>query len=423
MDQTPVPIAEQLLELIRQTYTTDDTTANPLSPLEAHEPRHQIEDLCGQLLRTVLGPLGYTTLLAESCQESSALGFVTQLGIADLLGNQTMTVQEISDIVGVKAKYLKVAMSCVTKHGYFDEVDATSGLPAYRNNDLSSILKEGHPTSLKEAVCFMCDDGYKASSQILSASKIAVPDKSQGREVPAINLAFGFQDSVFGWYTREAWRGKRMGNAMQQLHRVVNENSAFDYDWSSLVSPIVDVGGGIGSLEMILLRNRPQDHAQFIIFDLAETIENAKEVWKELQVPKHFSVTFQPGDFMASTYECTAIPLGKATYIIRHVLHNWSDEEVLHILKQVRHAMSLYVADGSAVQPKLILCETLLLPTSNRFVRAASMQILSMSNGWTRTEADMVRLLEAAGFVAIKTHRMRADDSIVEATLRRDLGS
>ncbi|KAF9446748.1 S-adenosyl-L-methionine-dependent methyltransferase [Macrolepiota fuliginosa MF-IS2] len=419
MDQTPVLIAEELLKLVKRTYvTTPDTPTNPLSPFEAYKSKYQIEDLCGQLLRSVLGPLGYTSLLAESCQESSALGFVTQLSIADLLGDKTMTVQEISDAVGVKVKYLKVAMSCVTKHGYFDEIDATSSSPAYRNNELSGVLKENHPTSLKEAVCFMCDDGYKASSQILPASKIVVPDKPQGRELPAISLAFGFQDSVFEWYTREAWRGKRMGNAMQQLHRVVNENSALDYDWSSLASPIVDVGGGIGSLEMILLRNRPQDHVKFIVFDLTETVENAKKIWKELQVPEHFSVTFQPGNFMAPTFEGSSIPAGKATYIIRHVLHNWSDDGVLHILKQVRHAMSLHVTDGSAVQPKLILCETLLLPTSNRFVRAASMQILSMSNGWTRTEADMIQLLDTAGFIAVKTHRMRADDSIVEATLR-----
>lgn len=120
---------------------------------------------------------------------------------------------------------------------------------------------------------------------------------------------------------------------------------------------------------------------------------------------------------MASTFERTRLPAGKATYVIRHVLHNWSDEEVLHILKHVRTAMSLYVANNPATRPKLILCETLLLPSSNRFIRAASMQIMSMSNGWTRTEFDMIRLLEAAGFLFVKTHRMRADNSIVEATL------
>lgn len=120
MDQTPVLIAEKLLELVKRTYTPNDPQP---SSFEAYEAKYQIEDLCGQLLRSSLGPLGYTALLAgefsspplpgfrltamqESCQESSALGFVAQLGVADLLGNETMTVPEMSEALGVKTKYL-----------------------------------------------------------------------------------------------------------------------------------------------------------------------------------------------------------------------------------------------------------------------------------------------------------------------------
>ncbi|XP_006459129.1 hypothetical protein AGABI2DRAFT_134649 [Agaricus bisporus var. bisporus H97] len=369
-------------------------------------------------MRSVLGPLGYTTLLAESCQESSALGFITELGVADLLGENAMTVNEMSNALGVKEKYLKVALSCITKHGYFDEVDTGSGSLAYRNNVFSNVLKADHPTSLRDAIGFMCDDGFKASSQLLPASKVTGSNGSDGKEVPAINLAFGFKDSVFDWLSRESWRGRRMGNAMQQLHRVANENTAFDYDWSALESPIIDVGGGIGSLEMIILRNLPQERFQFVVFDKPGTVEQGKKVWQGLSVPETFSVSFQAGDFMATTFEETSIPAGKSTYIIRHVLHNWSDQEVLRILGHVRTAMSLYVVENPSIQPKLILCETIVSLNSNRFVRASSMQIMAMSNGWLRTDADLIRLLEEAGFSFLRFHRMRADDSIIEATLK-----
>lgn len=118
---------------------------------------------------------------------------------------------------------------------------------------------------------------------------------------------------------------------------------------------------------------------------------------------------------MAITFNDTFLPTGKATYIIRHVFHNWSDEEVVHILKHVRTAMLTGTTRDPPIQPKLILCDTLLHPGSNRFVRAASMQIMAMSNGWTRTETDMIQLLDVAGFSYLRTHRMRADDSIIEA--------
>lgn len=133
-------------------------------------------------------------------------------------------------------------------------------------------------------------------------------------------------------------------------------------------------------------------------------------------MPDNFLISFQPGNFMATAFGDTSIPAGKATYIIRHVFHNWSDEEVIHILKHVRTAMLTNATHDPVIQPKLILCDALLLPKSNRFIRAASMQIMAMSNGWTRTETDMIQLLGAAGFSYLRTHRMRADDSIIEAT-------
>lgn len=73
--------------------------------------------------------------------------------------------------------------------------------------------------------CFLstirCDEGFKATSHLLPASKNAAPGE---KELVAVNLAFGFNGPLFDWMSQEAWRGKRMGNAMKQLHSVVNGN-------------------------------------------------------------------------------------------------------------------------------------------------------------------------------------------------------
>ena len=71
--------------------------------------------------------------------------------------------------------------------------------------------------------------------------------------------------------------------------------------------------------------------------------------------------------------------------------------------------------DGSDT-PTLLLCEMLLRPTSSRFVRTTSMQLLALNNGVTRTEGDMIKLVRAAGFQVRKVHEMRAVDSIIEAS-------
>jgi hypothetical protein len=51
-----------------------------------------------------------------------------------------------------------------------------------------------------------------------------------------------------------------------------------DYAWNVLPSPIIDVGGGIGSLEMLLLQDSANHNLSFTIFDIPKTAENAKQV-------------------------------------------------------------------------------------------------------------------------------------------------
>lgn len=68
MDNTPIVIASQLLDLVKGVYGDSDASPNPqLSPFEVYDSKYRIEDLCGQLLRSVLGPLEYTALLAGEC--------------------------------------------------------------------------------------------------------------------------------------------------------------------------------------------------------------------------------------------------------------------------------------------------------------------------------------------------------------------
>jgi hypothetical protein len=59
---------------------------------------------------------------------------------------------------------------------------------------------------------------------------------------------------------------------MIERHRLV------DYPWDGLSTPIVDVGGGIGTLEMEILKEKRSNHLDFILFDIPQTIENAKKV-------------------------------------------------------------------------------------------------------------------------------------------------
>lgn len=137
------------------------------------------------------------------------------------------------------------------------------------------------------------------------------------------------------------------------------------------------------------------------------------QTWEARPVDIASHVSFTSGDFLAPTLEETRIPQGHPTYLIRHVLHDWTDDQVIVILTNVRDAMLANL--DSNIRPKLILCEILLRNSSPRFVRTTSMQLLALNNGVTRTEADILRLVELSGFKVENVHHMRAVDSIVEA--------
>ena len=84
-------------------------------------------------------------------------------------------------------------------------------------------------------------------------------------------------------------------------------------------------------------------------------------------------------------------------------------------MKNVREAM-LADREPGAAMPKLLVYETLVKSSSSRLVRAMSVQLLAMSDATTRTEGDMIALVEKSGFKFERIHHMRAIASILEAT-------
>lgn len=144
--------------------------------------------------------------------------------------------------------------------------------------------------------------------------------------------------------------------------------------------------------------------------------ERATQIWSQQLSEKVSQVTFVGGDFMAATLEETKIPQNHTTYMIAHVLHDWTDTEVVRILRNVRAAMcASTTSDAELVGKRLLLVEMLLRPSAARFVRTTSMQLLALSNGITRTQAEFEELLDQAGFKVTLVHHMRAVDSVIEA--------
>src|SRR6185295_7227268 len=107
---------------------------------------------------------------------------------------------------------------------------------------------------------------------------------------------------------------------------------------------VVDVGGGLGELIAGILAKHTQ--LRGILFDLENVVSSAQPLLSAAGVLERCTIV--PGSFLES------VPPGGDLYIMKAVLHNWSDELASSILGNCRGAMT--------IGAKLLLAENVIKP-------------------------------------------------------------
>lgn len=138
---------------------------------------------------------------------------------------------------------------------------------------------------------------------------------------------------------------------------------------------IVDVGGGRGTLLRALLDEAPA--ARGVLFDLPHVIERARA-----SLPKVIDAV--AGDFLA------AVPAGGDVYVLKHVLHNWPDDDARRILENCRDAR---VAGG-----RVIVLDAVLAPDNRPdLARMLDLEMRVLFGSSERRKPELRRLIQAAG--------------------------
>jgi hypothetical protein len=145
------------------------------------------------------------------------------------------------------------------------------------------------------------------------------------------------------------------------------------YDWSRF-GVIADIGGGIGAQLSSILDAHPS--CRGILFDQSHVVE---------QAPQRDRLERVTGDFFAE------IPVKADAYLMRWVIHDWTDEQSLVILRNVRK-----VAPPHA---RLVLVEWVLTDTAE-FDTGKWMDVNMLVNagGRERSAAEFRELYDRAGF-------------------------
>ncbi|EOX99375.1 hypothetical protein QUC31_014679 [Theobroma cacao] len=210
----------------------------------------------------------------------------------------------------------------------------------------------------------------------------------------AFKVAHGRE--VFEFASANPTFNKLFNDAMACTSKVVTRAILSEYkDGFSSIGSLVDVGGGTGGMISEIVRAYP--HVKGTNFDLPHVIETA---------PTYHGVCHIGGDMFQ------AIPNADAV-IMKWILHDWSSEDCIKILRNCRDAIPSETG-------KVILVECVLQPDGSGLFDDVSLildlvMLAHSSGGKQRTELEWKKLLNEAGFPRYKVLNIPALPCIIEA--------
>jgi hypothetical protein len=315
---------------------------------------------------------------------SNALLAAAQLNIAEQLADGPRHPDELASTVKADRRSLYRLLRALASLGVFQEDERGR----FSNTDLSTALRADVADSLKSWAFSFCEGpAYAGWGQIGYSVRTGL---------------CGFEhvngDHPFVHMAKHADFGRNFGDAMTSL--TMRENAEIHplLDVSA-AETLVDIAGGNGAFLVSCLAKNP--HQRGILLERPDVLPRAKALVNESGVGARCELV--AGDFFQE------IPANADAYILKYILHDWSDEEALTILKNVHRA--------SRKGSKLYVLDMIIEPGNTpSFAKIVDLFVLVFyGGGRERTRAEFDQLLGAAGFRVTRAVATRSFIGIVEA--------
>jgi hypothetical protein len=312
---------------------------------------------------------------------SRLVHLTAKLKVADYLGEQPKTAEELAPLTSTHAPTLYRVLRTLASVGFFTE----DGNHRFSLKPLGESLKSGsagHATALTM--------GGKMAVRSLDHIEHSVRTGETG-----FREAFGV--SLFDWLPNHPAEASLFNQAMVGIHGAEPAAVAAAYDFSGFRT-IADVGGSTGNLLTTILDRHAGPGG--ILFDMPHVVRDAPGVLQQRGMADRIRV--EAGSFFES------VPAGADAYILSHIIHDWSEEQCLVILSNCRRAMSS--------QARLLLIE-MVLPAGDtpHPGKMLDMVMLMVPGGRERTEAEYAVLLDKAGLRVTGVTPTASPVSVVEA--------
>jgi hypothetical protein len=351
------------------------------SPLAEREPQataRQAPDPSQQLLQ-----------MATAYVPSAALWVAAELKIADLIGSGSKPVAELARHTKTNEDALFRILRLLAMTGIFSETEPRR----FALTPPAELLLSDHPQSMRDTVAFLSDPlHFKVAGELLHSVRTGEPTIEHVTGKP-----------VFEYFPTDAVEFERFHLAMTNLSAMAVSAALEAYDFSSYKT-IVDIGGGHGFAICSILKKYPQ--LQGVLFDMKDIVPGAQKRISDLALESRCRT--EHGDFFK------AVPEGGDVYFMKHILHDWTDEQATTILRNCHRAIDANPETKRTV--KIVLLEFVVPPGNEPHAsKIIDIEMLFFPGGRERMEQEWRELFAAAGFRLTRIVPTKSPFSVIEA--------
>ena len=309
---------------------------------------------------------------------------VARLGVPDQMSEQPTDVALLAAQAGVQPSLLYRVMRALAGVGVFEEGPGRT----FRLTETGRLLRTDTPGSFRYLAIQLGDSWSTRSWENFTETLRTGTD--------SVSLTFG--KNVFDLFADVPEDAETFNRSMTGLSAFLTEPVLNAYDFNG-IERLADIGGGHGRLlAAVLDRNA---HLQGVVYDLPEVVAGGPG-------QPHLTGCKDRIEFAAGSF-FDRVPGGCDAYMMKFILHDWSDEHCRRILRCVRQQLppegrliviEQVVQEGGAPSPAKLL----------------DIEMLAMTaGGRERTEAEFSQLFASAGFKLTRTVSTESPVSILEA--------
>jgi hypothetical protein len=316
---------------------------------------------------------------------SQLIYVAARLGIADELAAGPRTIAALAKKVGAHEPSLRRVLRALAGLGIFAET--ANG--RFKLTPIAATLRSDVKGSLRPFALMMVD-GYNwtAWGQLLHGTRTG--------QLP-FNHVYGMP--LFEYLREHPDADREFSNAMASISGPENDAIARALDFSRFKT-LVDVGGAHGHLlATVLGRHR---RVRGILYDQPQVVAGAGASGFITAPAVAARCTTKGGDFF------TSVPAGADAYMMKYIMHDWTDDQCVRILGHCRRAMA---PDG-----RVLVVEHVIRPgNAPDWAKLLDINMLVLPGGQERTKEEFAALFTRAGLRLKRVHKTASALSVLEA--------